>query len=372
MSKDILSQGEIDALLKTVEDTGGEHFSDTEKEALIELSNLGIESSVGAFAALTNREIESERPEIAVSRRSIVEKKIAPGAVCLTVLYEGAVTGQALMAMDGGLATVFCDILLGGDGSNPPADLNETQLGTLKEACQHGLDATADALGQALGEKLKLTVGAIKAATVQEEVTYFGDFDPDHVFVDLAGKLNLPDMVEGDVRYLYPAELSQALLKSLTARQGAETSEDAEADAPAPEAQPVKAKAPGGPAQRPASAQKATTRVVGGASRVQVQPATFEALKPSARNAESQNLDLILDVPLHLTVELGRTKMQVRQVLALGTGAVIELEKLAGEPLDVLVNGRLIAKGEVVIINENFGIRITDVISQVERVQNLR
>ena len=83
-------------------------------------------------------------------------------------------------------------------------------------------------------------------------------------------------------------------------------------------------------------------------------------------------LDLILDVPLKVTVELGRTRMQIRDVLDLGKGSVVELDKLAGEPVDMLVNGKLIAKGEVVVIDENFGIRVTDIVSPIERFNNLK
>ena len=85
-----------------------------------------------------------------------------------------------------------------------------------------------------------------------------------------------------------------------------------------------------------------------------------------------QNLDFILDIPLKLTVELGRTKVIVKDLLQLGQGSVIELDKLAGEPLEILVNGKLIAKGEVVVVNEKFGIRLTDIISPVERIETLK
>ena len=83
-------------------------------------------------------------------------------------------------------------------------------------------------------------------------------------------------------------------------------------------------------------------------------------------------MDLIMDVPLELTVELGRTKMQIKEILDLGAGSIVELDKLAGEPVDVLVNGKLIAKGEVVVIDESFGIRITNIVSQMERLGKIQ
>ena len=92
----------------------------------------------------------------------------------------------------------------------------------------------------------------------------------------------------------------------------------------------------------------------------------------SINKLKVQNLDFILDIPLKVTVELGRTKVYVKELLQLGQGSVVELDKLAGEPLEILVNDKLIAKGEVVVVNEKFGIRLTDIISPIERIESLR
>ena len=92
----------------------------------------------------------------------------------------------------------------------------------------------------------------------------------------------------------------------------------------------------------------------------------------SINKLKVQNLDFILDIPLKVTVELGRTKVYVKELLQLGQGSVVELDKLAGEPLEILVNEKLIAKGEVVVVNEKFGIRLTDIISPIERIESLR
>jgi flagellar motor switch protein FliN/FliY len=92
----------------------------------------------------------------------------------------------------------------------------------------------------------------------------------------------------------------------------------------------------------------------------------------SSGGKKERNLDLILDIPLRVTVELGRTKMVVADLLNLGQGSVIELSKLAGEPMEVLVNDKLVARGEAVVVNEKFGVRLTDIISPAERVEQLK
>ena len=102
------------------------------------------------------------------------------------------------------------------------------------------------------------------------------------------------------------------------------------------------------------------------------QSATFEEFGNEApRSNEMRDFDVILDIPVHMTVELGRTKISIRSLLQLAHGSVVELDGLAGEPLDVLVNGTLIAQGEVVVVNEKFGIRLTDIVTPQERIRKL-
>ena len=102
-----------------------------------------------------------------------------------------------------------------------------------------------------------------------------------------------------------------------------------------------------------------------------VTPASFEQLTNSAQNTLANDLEMILDIPVQLTVQLGRTKIAIRSLLQLAQGSVVELDGLAGEPMDVLVNGCLIAQGEVVVVNEKFGIRLTDIITPSERLKKL-
>ncbi len=107
-------------------------------------------------------------------------------------------------------------------------------------------------------------------------------------------------------------------------------------------------------------------------SKTEVSDVNFDELKRSKSDGKTSfNLDFILDIPLTLTAELGRSKMLISELLQLGQGSVLELTKLAGEPMDVYVNQRLIARGEVVVVNEKFGVRLTDIVSPAERVNKL-
>ena len=103
----------------------------------------------------------------------------------------------------------------------------------------------------------------------------------------------------------------------------------------------------------------------------QVSPASFANFSPTTGNTAGNDINMILDIPVQLTVELGRTRIPIKHILQLAQGSVVELEALAGEPMDVLVNGYLIAQGEVVVVNEKFGIRLTDIVTPSERMRRL-
>lgn len=103
-----------------------------------------------------------------------------------------------------------------------------------------------------------------------------------------------------------------------------------------------------------------------------VKPADFDNLKEGAVTPSDNKLDMILDIPVTVSVELGRTKMLINDLLQLGQGSVVEMEKMAGEPMEILVNDRLIARGEVVVVNEKFGVRLTDIVSPMERIKQLK
>jgi flagellar motor switch protein FliN/FliY len=119
-------------------------------------------------------------------------------------------------------------------------------------------------------------------------------------------------------------------------------------------------------------AQRAPSGSVNTPPQAPVEKAVFSSFDQTLSPKSGRNLDLLLDIPLQLTVELGRTKKQIRDILELGSGSIIELDALAGEPVDILVNNKLIARGEVVVIDENFGVRVTDIISPAERIARLQ
>lgn len=212
----------------------------------------------------------------------------------------------------------------------------------------------------------------------------------DDLLVKVSFRLRIGNLIDSNLMQLLPLKFSQNIVKSLLGET--ESIEEPVAATIAPEAPPIAAppvqqQAPvmPPPAQPVYQQPEATmqqpvyqepqqfAQPARPAQPVNVQQAQFASFDSNViSQSEARNLNMLLDIPLQVTVELGRTKRSVKEILELSSGSIIELDKLAGEPVDILVNSRLIAKGEVVVIDENFGVRITDVLSQAERLNNLR
>ena len=177
--------------------------------------------------------------------------------------------------------------------------------------------------------------------------------------------LRMGEEVNVLVRHIIPGELAAIVLAKVhqAAEQAAPQAAPArQAAAPAPTApisnqEQIMAQAPSASTTAPETKQ--------------FSPATFGQLRPARAEVEPRNLDILLDVPLQVTVELGKTHIPIKQILENGQGSLITLDKLAGEPIDLLVNGKYFAKGEVVVIDENFGVRITSILSPAERLAQL-
>jgi len=209
-------------------------------------------------------------------------------------------------------------------------------------------------------------------------------------------KLQIDGLVDSELMLVIPYDLAIELADRLIQETQVAVSSASVNVAPSVEPQPapeIAAKAPGPPIVQPpppsqpmaepvynapAMAAVPTSAPINSSYRtevktpVMVQPAQFGPITNGKTSKETGNIGLILDVPLQVTVELGGTRMKIKDILDLGIGSIIELDKLAGDPVDVYVNGKMIAKGEVVVIDENFGIKITDIISPIERANTLQ
>lgn len=407
MSDEMLSQEEIEALLRgeTLEDrmdTNEASANDENEEirvedyldlfaqdALGEVGNISFGSSATALSALLGQKVDITTPSISMINRNKLEEEFPHPYVAVQVEYTVGLIGMNLLVIKQSDAAIIADLMLGGDGLNPKPDLGEIQLSAVQEAMNQMMGSAATSMSTVFNKKVDISPPSIDLMNISQNEGR-DNIPEDDLLVKVSFRLKIGNLIDSNLMQLLPLKFSQNIVKSLLGdMQAAEepvaatmqaspppVAQSVEPVPPVPPVQPVQPtyqqQAP--PMQQPVyQEQQPIYTSPRPAQPVNVQQAQFASFDTNiVTESEARNLNMLLDIPLQVTVELGRTKRSVKEILDLSSGSIIELDKLAGEPVDILVNSRLIAKGEVVVIDENFGVRITDVLSQAERLNNLR
>ncbi|WP_025785038.1 flagellar motor switch phosphatase FliY [Sporosarcina sp. D27] len=397
MSDNILSQEEIEALLRGESiDTGAEaeqemqgiltddYLDEMEQDALGEIGNISFGSSATALSGLLGQKVEITTPAISVIDRNDLETEFVHPYVAVGVEYTVGLSGTNLLVIKQSDAAIIADLMLGGDGLSPNEDLGEIHLSAVQEAMNQMMGSAATSMSTVFNKKVDISPPTIELLDVQKDKGT-GSIPNEDLLIRVSFNLKVGTLIDSNIMQLFPLGLGKELVSSLVGNSTAEAAptvaEPAQQVAPQPEQpQQVQQQPPvqqyssqseqqqsgyNEPQQLPPRQQQNQHANV-----QQAQFASFES--PALSQNEASNLNLLLDIPLKVTVELGRTKRSVKEILEMSSGSIIELDKLAGEPVDILVNNRHIAKGEVVVIDENFGVRITDILSQAERLNNLR
>ncbi|HWK22271.1 MAG TPA: flagellar motor switch phosphatase FliY [Ureibacillus sp.] len=419
MSEGMLSQEEIEALLRgeslddKVNDLASESSVDNqplhvedyldpmEQDALGEVGNISFGSSATALSTLLGQKVDITTPIVSILNRNKLEEEFPHPYVAIQVEYTTGLSGANLLVIKQEDAAIIADLMLGGMGLNPSADLNEIQLSAVQEAMNQMMGSAATSMSTVFNKKVDISPPSIDLMNLSKNVGT-DQIPNDELLVKVSFRLKVGTLIDSNLMQLYPLEFGKKIVKTLLGEEEANT---VPVDVPQPAtslnmtstAQPVQQPIQQQPVQQPmqqqvqqqpqppASQQHAATTYQEMPTSyamptyqppqqpVNVQQAQFTAFENTQiTKEEARNLNMLLDIPLQVTVELGRTKHSVKEILQLTSGSIIELDKLAGEPVDILVNSRLIAKGEVVVIDENFGVRITDIMSQSERINNLR
>ncbi|CAH1197834.1 hypothetical protein PAECIP111893_01001 [Paenibacillus plantiphilus] len=393
-SKDYLSQEEIDALLRQSSDEPdtskpsepleglNEFLNSIEQDALGEIGNITFGSAATALSTLLGKKVDITTPKVSLIKRSQLDEEFPKPHVAVSVRYVDGFEGINSLVIKTKDAQTIADLMLGGEGLVSNEELNEIHISAVQEAMNQMMGSSATSMSTIFNRFVNISPPGIDILNVSN-----GDgvenLPPDDMFIKVAFRLKIGDLIDSTLMQLLPISFAKDMVSTLMG--GAPEPEPAPvASAPvsapaaqAPPSQPVAPPAAPVPTtmpQQPAAAYGGPQTLGGMSNRnVNVQPVQFANFQGAPYiQPEESNLNLLLDIPLKVTVELGRTQKQIKDILELSQGSIIELDKLAGEPVDILVNNKLIAKGEVVVIDENFGVRVTDIVSQWDRIQKLQ
>lgn len=360
MGDDFLSQEELDALLNQIASV--EALTDIEKDMVGEIGNIILGAGATALSNILGRKVDISTPEVEVKTLKELRNEIKGEKVSVTIHFEGAVEGLNALILDKKTAAEIADIMMGGIGKIESDELDELKLSAVGESMNQMMGSAATSLSDMIKKTVNITPPTVEILDFNRPDVNFPPIGDEN---EKVAKVNITMSIED----LEPAKFFLAMpipfvKKFYDMIFGSTTAVQEKPAAPAksPTTSTSQAFLPPRKEEKPAVAAR---------------PVQFEDFGRSSSTEEKtqvidERLQLLFDVPLNVTVELGRTKLTLKEVMELGVGSLIELDKLTGEPVDVYVNNKLIARGEVVVIDENFGVRITEIVSPKERLYGLK
>lgn len=378
-------------------------LSEVERDAIGEVANISMGSSATTLYSLVNKKVNITTPVVSLAKwKSLLDEYERP-CVFIQIKYTQGLDGTNILVLKDRDVKIITDLMMGGDGTNADeGEITELHLSAISEAMNQMMGSSATSLSTMLGTMIDISPPSANLldltdyADGSELSPFLGG-----TFVKVRFSMQIGDLVDSNIMQLYPIEFAKRIVDTFI---GAQTGESASAHAPSP--------APA-PAPQPAMQPQMTgmqpqmgmdpqmmgmqpqmgmqSQMMGmqpqmmgmqpqmmgmqpqmmgynpygqmQMQNVSVQPAQFQNFSGDLGTITSnENIGLIMDVPLEVTVELGRTTKSISDILDFAPGTIIELNRIAGEPIDVLVNGKFVAKGEVVVIEECFGIKVTEII----------
>lgn len=332
-----LSKEELEALLgeEGEEEVSVSGLSKEEGGVLKDISGTSMNAAATALSTILNKQVTIAEPEVNEISPQKVTDGISGAAIVVEAEYSGGIKGPTYVIFLKEHGAMIADLMMGGDGTSPPEDINDLYLGALGEAVGQMTESAAASLSSSLGKTVTVSAPKIKVIDFKKGIPKDLPIFKENKVVEVDYNLTLGDLSQGKLIQLLPLNIAKPIVNTVMG------------EAPAAK-EPSSAFAPG------------------------VHPVQFARLAPTETTQLPANLKLLMDVPMNVSVEIGRKKLTLKGILDLGTGSVVELDKMAKEPVDILVNGKLIAKGGVVVIDDNFGIRITEIITPEERLESLK
>lgn len=361
-----------------------EVISAVEKDALGEVGNISMGSASTTLSELLGQKVNITSPRVWVTnKRELMDNFHVPYLIIKVEFVEG-LNGFNVLVMKVRDARIIANLMMGGDGhpEDETAELSEMDVSAASEAMNMMIGSASTSLAQMFSMSVNISppkstvLQEVGGTQVEDALPEVGDADN---LVVVSFDLTIGDLVDTDIMQVLSVDtakeeaalLLQGLEDMMNGDDGAqdpvqEVSQDASDDIMDPgeienlinammDEQPPAGEVTATPTPAP----------------IQSPPQPQYQQQPAATTPPPRNLDLILDIPLTVSVVLGRTKKPIKDVLSIGPGAVVELKSLADEPVEILVNSTLVAEGEVVVVNENFGVKITNIISPEERIKRL-
>ena len=417
----MLSQEEINALLAganadgiaNANTDGEETLTDEQKDAIGEISNISMGTAATTLSTLLNQTVNITTPKVTYMNWQELADSYDKPCVFLQISYTSGLDGNNVLVLKERDVKIITDLMMGGPGNVSDEPIGELHLSAIGEAMNQMMGSAATSMSSMLGKKIDISPPIANLVDLNDNNKKDIPEFLQKRFVKVSFRMTIGTLIDSEIMQLYPFDFARHLYETFmhdavsgmtTSTKEAQPEQQASESAPqpqpvqqpAPQPQPVQQPAPQPqpvqqPAPQPQPVQQPTPQPQQMAGtvppqgyamppqgyamppqgyampsqnyeNVNVQPASFQPFTGGNALPGHENIDLIMDVPLEVTVELGRTTKSIKEILEFAPGTIVELNKIAGEPIDVLVNGKYVAKGEVVVIEESFGVKITEIV----------
>lgn len=387
---------------------------DSEKDAVGEISNISMGTAATTLSSLLNQKVNITTPKVSIVNWDDLSREYDKPCVLLQISYKEGLDGNNVLVLKESDVKIITDIMMGGMGIvSDEEPLGELHLSAIGEAMNQMMGSAATSMSSMFNRKIDISPPIANLVEIYGDIS---DNMPNFLnkpFVKVAFKMQIGELIDSEIMQLYPIEFAQELIGMFSGDQ----TKQAAPEPKQPESQPVQQQPVQQQAQQPVQQpmqqpDQSTMQQMPNYGQpmpnmgygqpmpqmqnfgqpmpnmgygqpmpqmqpmpnmgyaqpvfqqdVNVHPASFQPFASDLTSlAQKENINLIMDVPLEVTVELGRTTKSIKDILEFAPGTIVELNKIAGESIDVLVNGKFVAKGEVVVIEESFGVRITEII----------
>lgn len=363
MANGFLSQEEIDSLLRgDIIDNGIEEIEEideNDKDIIGEIGNISMGSAATALSTMLSQEVYITTPKVKVTTLNELRKTFQTPNIALEIEYISGIEGKTLLVVKMKDAAVIANIMMGGNGEvTNYTEITEIEQSAVSEAMNQMIGSSATAMATMFSREVNISP-PISMIWDENSTTLIDHMEDNNKIVVSSFNLKIGNLIDSEIMQVLPIYTAKKIIETMTGGSKEEKEEKKEKERKEQENREREEE------EREKASLETKKEVV------KIEKAEFLPLTESKTSSQSKNIDLILDVPLEITVVLGRTKKNIKDVLSFSAGSLIQLDKLAEEPVEILVNGKKVAYGEVVVVDESFGVRITSIISGKERLLNL-
>lgn len=379
---DMLSQEEIDALLKGTDNVdtneGPSEFTEEEKDAIGEVGNISMGTAATTLSTLLGQKVNITTPKVeALSIDEISEKYPLP-FVAVDVKYKEGLEGTNLLILKDKDVKIITDLMMGGNGTAAEGQISDMHLSAIGEAMNQMVGSSSTSLSDMLNKKIDIDPPDTFVLDLSTDnlLDHFSSYE--NKLIKISFRMEIGELIDSEIMQLMPIQFAKEVVEQLfndvngTASNSISTEQEeilSKSDSyNLSETEAIKESN----SVSNSNSIHSKKNDINEDKKVNISPVQFQSFDESSTKSEiPENISLIQDVPLKVTVELGRTVKKISEILEFSPGTIIELDKLVGEPLDILVNGQYVAKGEVVVIDENYGVRVTDIVSPAKRISKV-